>query len=61
MTSRKAAITTGFAGGAAAKFGMAAAAGVGSVGWLFAAKALDRLANGIQVSTGGNSDLCAAS
>ena len=52
MTSRKAAISTGLAGGAVAKFGMAAAAGVGSVGWLFAAKALDRLANGVQVRAG---------
>lgn len=46
MTSRKAAITLGFAAGAAAKFGMASA---GTVGLLFAGKAVDRLANGIQV------------
>ncbi|GIL51782.1 hypothetical protein Vafri_7700 [Volvox africanus] len=47
MTSRKAAITLGFAAGAAAKFGMA---GAGSVGLLFAGKAVDRLANGIQAA-----------
>ncbi|GLC58839.1 hypothetical protein PLESTB_001406700 [Pleodorina starrii] len=47
MTSRKAAITLGFAAGAAAKFGMASA---GSVGLLFAGKAVDRLANGIQAA-----------
>lgn len=46
MTSRKAAITLGFAAGAAAKFGMASAS---TVGLLFAGKAVDRLANGIQV------------
>ena len=41
MTSRKAAITLGFAAGAMAKFGMASA---GTVGLLFAGKAVDRLA-----------------
>ncbi|GFR42907.1 hypothetical protein Agub_g3903 [Astrephomene gubernaculifera] len=47
MTSRKAAITLGFAAGAAAKFGMA---GAGTVGLLFGGKAIDRLANGIQAA-----------
>ncbi|KXZ45371.1 hypothetical protein GPECTOR_55g277 [Gonium pectorale] len=47
MTSRKAAITLGFAAGAAAKFGMASA---GTVGLLFAGKAVDRLANGVQAA-----------
>ncbi|KAG2483605.1 hypothetical protein HYH03_017547 [Edaphochlamys debaryana] len=47
MTSRKAAITLGFAAGAMAKFGMASA---GTVGTLFAGKAIDRLANGIQAA-----------
>lgn len=46
MTSRKAAITLGFAMGAAAKFGMSGAAEVGA---LFTSKAVDRLANGVQV------------
>lgn len=50
MSSRKAAITLGFAAGAMAKFGMASA---GTVGLLFAGKAVDRLANGIQVRAGG--------
>jgi hypothetical protein len=49
MTSRKGAITLGFAMGAAAKFGMA---GAGSVGQLFTAKVADRLANGVQVAAG---------
>lgn len=49
MTSRKAAIALGFAAGAAAKFGMASA---GTVGVLFGGKAVDRLANGIQVGVG---------
>ncbi|KAG2437003.1 hypothetical protein HYH02_011435 [Chlamydomonas schloesseri] len=47
MSSRKAAITLGFAAGAMAKFGMASA---GTVGLLFAGKAVDRLANGIQAA-----------
>ncbi len=47
MTSRKAAITLGFAMGAAAKFGMAGSA---TVAQLFAGKALDRLANGVQAA-----------
>lgn len=47
MTSRKAAITVGFAMGAAAKFGMSGATEVGS---LFACKAIDRLANGVQAA-----------
>eukprot|EP00967_Tisochrysis_lutea_P007118 scaffold8455_cov21-Tisochrysis_lutea.AAC.1 len=46
MTSRKSAITLGFAMGACAKFGMSGAA---TVGQLFASKAVDRLANGVQV------------
>lgn len=47
MTSRKAAITLGFAMGAMAKFGMSGAA---TVGQLFASKAVDRLANGVQAA-----------
>lgn len=47
MTSRKNAITLGFAMGAMAKFGMSGAATVTN---LFALKAVDRLANGVQVS-----------
>lgn len=47
MTSRKSAITLGFAMGACAKFGMSFA---GSVGQLFASKAIDRLANGVQAA-----------
>lgn len=47
MTSRKAAITLGFALGAAAKFGMASAV---TVPILFASKAADRLANGVQAA-----------
>lgn len=46
MTSRKSAITLGFAMGACAKFGMS---GASTVGQLFASKAVDRLANGVQV------------
>lgn len=46
MTSRKAAITAGFAMGAAAKFGMSAAA---TTMQLFVTKAMDRLGNGVQV------------
>ncbi len=46
MTSRKSAITLGFFMGASAKFGMSFA---GTVGHLFTAKAIDRLANGVQV------------
>jgi len=46
MTSRKSAITLGFAMGACAKFGMS---GATTVGQLFASKAVDRLANGVQV------------
>ncbi|MEW5305886.1 MAG: hypothetical protein WDW36_008400 [Sanguina aurantia] len=47
MTSRKSAITVGFAMGAMAKFGMASAT---TVSTLFAAKAVDRLANGVQAA-----------
>jgi hypothetical protein len=47
MTSRKTAITVGFAMGAAAKFGMSGASEVSS---LFAAKVVDRLANGVQAA-----------
>eukprot|EP00200_Dunaliella_tertiolecta_P009812 CAMPEP_0202370656 /NCGR_PEP_ID=MMETSP1127-20130417/2221_1 /ASSEMBLY_ACC=CAM_ASM_000462 /TAXON_ID=3047 /ORGANISM="Dunaliella tertiolecta, Strain CCMP1320" /LENGTH=790 /DNA_ID=CAMNT_0048966661 /DNA_START=102 /DNA_END=2474 /DNA_ORIENTATION=- len=47
MTSRKSAITLGFAMGACAKFGMSGAA---TVGQLFASKAVDRLANGVQAA-----------
>lgn len=47
MTSRKAAITLGFAMGAAAKFGMSFSASVPS---LFMNKAVDRLANGVQAA-----------
>lgn len=47
MTSRKTAIATGFALGAAAKFGMS---GATSVTALFMGKAADRLANGIQAA-----------
>ena len=46
MTSRKAAITAGFALGAAAKFGMSAAT---TTVQLFVTKAMDRLGNGVQV------------
>ncbi len=46
MTSRKSAITLGFAMGAMAKFGMS---GSTTVAQLFASKAVDRLANGVQV------------
>lgn len=46
MTSRKLAITAGFAMGACAKTGMSFAT---TVGQLFVGKAIDRLANGIQV------------
>lgn len=48
MTSRKAAITAGFAMGAAAKFGMSGATTTVS---LFVTKAIDRLGNGVQVGT----------
>jgi hypothetical protein len=51
MTSRKAAITAGFAMGAAAKFGMSGATTTLS---LFVTKAIDRLGNGVQV---GGADL----
>jgi MFS family permease len=47
MTSRKGAITLGFAMGAMAKFGMTASS---SVLQLFASKAVDRLANGVQAA-----------
>lgn len=46
MTSRKAAITAGFAMGAMAKFGMSGATTTVS---LFMTKAIDRLGNGVQV------------
>lgn len=49
MTSRKGAITLGFAMGAMAKFGMSGATEVGTI---FTSKAMDRLANGVQVSMG---------
>jgi len=47
MASRKSAITLGFAMGAAAKFGITGATEVGSI---FASKAVDRLANGVQAA-----------
>jgi MFS family permease len=47
MTSRKSVITLGFAMGAMAKFGMSGATTVGSI---FASKAVDRLANGVQAA-----------
>lgn len=47
MTSRKAAITAGFAMGAMAKFGMSGAV---TTVQLFVTKAIDRLGNGVQVS-----------
>ncbi len=47
MTSRKAAITAGFAMGAAAKFGLS---GATEIGPLFAAKVLDKLGNGVQAA-----------
>jgi len=50
MTSRKSAITLGFAMGACAKFGMS---GASTVTQLFASKAVDRLANGVQVRVAG--------
>lgn len=46
MTSRKAAITAGFAMGALAKFGMSGAV---TTVQLFVTKAVDRLGNGVQV------------
>lgn len=46
MTSRKAAITAGFAMGAMAKFGMSGAV---TTVQLFVTKAIDRLGNGVQV------------
>ena len=46
MHSRKSAITLGFAMGACAKFGMS---GATTVAHLFSCKAVDRLANGVQV------------
>lgn len=49
MTSRKAAITAGFAMGAMAKFGMSGATTTAS---LFVTKAIDRLGNGVQVRHG---------
>eukprot|EP00798_Chlamydomonas_sp_ICE-L_P021254 gene21254-28171_t len=47
MSSRKSAITLGFAMGASAKFGMSGAV---TVTQLFTAKAIDRLANGVQAA-----------